>query len=74
MGNANSSDTKRDHDDNNDTESPTIPTKQPSSDGKVYFSYSDVHETVNSLVPRLQKAKFEPNVIIAIGYVHTNGG
>mmetsp|Transcript_25634 Transcript_25634/g.48545 ORF Transcript_25634/g.48545 Transcript_25634/m.48545 type:complete len:222 (-) Transcript_25634:97-762(-) len=40
-------------------------TKQPAADGKVYFSYADVHATVQSLVPRLQA--FQPTVIIAIG-------
>ena len=61
MGNTNSSD---------DKDPAIVPkTKQPAADGKVYFSYADVHETVNSLVPRLQAANFEPTVIIAIGYV-----
>ena len=34
-------------------------------DGKVYFSYADIHETVASLVPQIQD--FNPSVIIAIG-------
>ena len=39
--------------------------KKPAEDGKVYFSYADVHSTVQSLVPRL--ADFKPSVLIAIG-------
>ena len=70
MGNANSSSSEhanKSHVDDKDVK--PLPVKQPAADGKVYFSYADVHDTVNSLVPRLQKAKFEPTVLIAIGYV-----
>jgi uncharacterized protein len=41
-------------------------TKKPAPDGKVYFSYSDIHETITTLVPVLQN-DFQPSVIIAIG-------
>jgi hypothetical protein len=34
-------------------------------DGKVYFSYADIHDTVSTLVPKIQE--FKPSVIIAIG-------
>lgn len=43
----------------------TTKTKKPAEDGKVYFSYADVHSTVQSLVPRL--SAFQPTVLIAIG-------
>ena len=39
--------------------------KKPAPDGKIYYSYADVHSTVTSLVPRLQE--FDPTVLIAIG-------
>jgi hypothetical protein len=39
-------------------------TKSP-LDGKVYFSYADIHNTVSGLVPRIQA--FDPAVIVAIG-------
>ena len=39
-------------------------TKSP-LDGKVYFSYADIHDTVSKLVPKIQE--FNPSVIIAIG-------
>lgn len=39
-------------------------TKAP-IDGKVYFSYADIHHTVTRLVPQIQE--FNPFVIIAIG-------
>lgn len=45
---------------------PTSAQKSPSSDGKVYFSYSDIHESVSNLVPTLVK-EFQPTVMIAIG-------
>ena len=35
------------------------------SDGKVYFSYAQIHETICGLVPDIKK--FNPDVIIAIG-------
>eukprot|EP00592_Proboscia_alata_P000336 CAMPEP_0194375122 /NCGR_PEP_ID=MMETSP0174-20130528/23588_1 /TAXON_ID=216777 /ORGANISM="Proboscia alata, Strain PI-D3" /LENGTH=203 /DNA_ID=CAMNT_0039155111 /DNA_START=20 /DNA_END=631 /DNA_ORIENTATION=- len=34
-------------------------------DGKVYFSYAEIHDTVSMLVPQIQE--FNPSVIIAIG-------
>ena len=40
--------------------------KLPANDGKVYYSYSDIHDSVSKLVPLL-KSEFNPNVIIAIG-------
>jgi len=40
------------------------PTKTP-IDGKVYFSYAEIHDTVSKLVPQIQE--FDPTVIIAIG-------
>lgn len=40
--------------------------KTPAPDGKVYFSYAEVHTTVTSLVPRLQQ-EFQPTVMLAIG-------
>ena len=39
-------------------------TKTP-IEGKVYFSYADIHDTVSKLVPKIQD--FDPSVIIAIG-------
>ena len=36
------------------------------ADGKVYFSYSDVHSSICSLASRI-KSEFKPDVIIAIG-------
>ena len=39
-------------------------TKAP-IEGKVYFSYADIHDTVSKLVPQIQA--FNPSVIIAIG-------
>jgi hypoxanthine phosphoribosyltransferase len=35
------------------------------SDGKVYFSYAQIHRTICSLVPQVKE--FNPDVIIAIG-------
>lgn len=35
------------------------------ADGKVYFSYAQIHETVSGLVDRVKE--FNPDVIIAIG-------
>ena len=35
------------------------------ADGKVYFSYSQIHAAVSSMVPRIRQ--FKPDVIIAIG-------
>ncbi|GMH46586.1 hypothetical protein TrRE_jg2207 [Triparma retinervis] len=40
-------------------------TKANDVDGKIYFSYSDIHQTICSLVPRIKE--FNPTVIIAIG-------
>jgi hypoxanthine phosphoribosyltransferase len=42
------------------------PKKIPADDGKVYFSYSDIHQSVSNLVPRLRD-EFQPTVMIAIG-------
>lgn len=73
MGNANSSSSSsndekpRQQDVDEDETSLTQPVKPPAADGKVYFSYADVHDTVQSLVPRLQEADFVPTVLIAIG-------
>lgn len=39
--------------------------KKPAPDGKVYFSYADVHSTITSLFPQLKE--FNPSVLIAIG-------
>ena len=39
-------------------------TKAP-IEGKVYFSYADIHDTVVGLVPKIKE--FDPAVIIAIG-------
>lgn len=39
--------------------------KKPAPDGKIYYSYADVHYTVTSLYPLLQE--FNPSVLIAIG-------
>lgn len=41
-------------------------TKHAADDGKVYFSYGDIHSTVSKLVPEL-KENFQPDVLIAIG-------
>jgi hypoxanthine phosphoribosyltransferase len=35
------------------------------SDGKMYFSYADIHKTICSLVPGIRE--FKPDVILAIG-------
>lgn len=40
--------------------------KSPADDGKVYYSYADIHDSVSRLVPTLQK-EFQPTVMIAIG-------
>ena len=37
------------------------------SDGKVYFSYAQIHRTICSLVPRIKE--FRPDIILAIGNV-----
>eukprot|EP00978_Attheya_sp_CCMP212_P043205 scaffold277917_cov48-Attheya_sp.AAC.2 len=42
-----------------------LSTKTEAEDGKVYFSYEDIHSAVESMVPSL--AEFKPTVIIAIG-------
>ena len=39
--------------------------KHPAADGKVYFSYADVHNSITSLVPALKA--FEPDLMVAIG-------
>ena len=41
-------------------------TKTQAPDGKVYFSYADVHSSVSRLAPKLQ-SEFQPDVMIAIG-------
>ncbi|KAG7348968.1 phosphoribosyltransferase [Nitzschia inconspicua] len=40
--------------------------KSPAEDGKVYYSYADIHESVSRLVPTLRE-EFQPDVMIAIG-------
>mmetsp|Transcript_5518 Transcript_5518/g.8003 ORF Transcript_5518/g.8003 Transcript_5518/m.8003 type:complete len:219 (+) Transcript_5518:94-750(+) len=40
--------------------------KKPGSDGKVYYSYSDIHNTLSNLAPTLLQ-DFRPDVMIAIG-------
>jgi uncharacterized protein len=45
---------------------PPAPVKSPADDGKVYYSYADIHESMSRLVPTLQK-DFKPDVMIAIG-------
>ena len=40
--------------------------KTPADDGKVYYSYGDIHDSVSRLVPTLQ-TEFAPTVLIAIG-------
>jgi uncharacterized protein len=44
---------------------PEYKAQKSSIEGKVYFSYADIHETVTSLVPQIHE--FNPSVIIAIG-------
>ena len=39
--------------------------RAPAADGKVYFSYADIHRAISSLAPAIQE--FKPHVIIAIG-------
>jgi uncharacterized protein len=39
--------------------------RMAAADGKVYFSYAQIHETVSGLVDRVKE--FNPDVIIAIG-------
>ena len=54
-------------DTNTPTNGGTVKSKKlPADDGKVYYSYSDIHDSVSKLVPTL-KSDFNPNVIIAIG-------
>jgi hypoxanthine phosphoribosyltransferase len=43
-----------------------MPAKSPAEDGKVYYSYADIHDAMSSLVPTLRK-DFQPTVMIAIG-------
>ena len=40
--------------------------KTPAEDGKVYYSYGDIHDSVSRLVPTL-RTEFQPTVMIAIG-------
>jgi len=40
--------------------------KVPADDGKVYFSYADIHDSVSGLVPKIRN-EFKPDVMIAIG-------
>ena len=40
-------------------------TRSAAADGRVYFSYAQIHATVAGLVPRVKE--FNPDVIIAIG-------
>jgi hypoxanthine phosphoribosyltransferase len=40
--------------------------KTPADDGKVYFSYADIHDSISRLVPTLRN-EFQPTVMIAIG-------
>ena len=40
--------------------------KVPFKDGKVYFSYAEIHHTMNKIAPTIKK-EFDPNVIIAVG-------
>jgi hypoxanthine phosphoribosyltransferase len=40
--------------------------KAPADDGKVYFSYANVHESLSNLAPKLA-SEFQPDVMIAIG-------
>jgi hypoxanthine phosphoribosyltransferase len=35
------------------------------SDGRVYFSYAQIHRTICALVPKIKE--FKPDVIVAIG-------
>lgn len=44
---------------------PAYKATKASVDGKVYFSYADIHETMIGLVPRIKR--FDPAVIVAIG-------
>ena len=46
-------------------QNPAYKSTKSSIDGKVYFSYVDIHETMSSLVPQI--LEFNPSVIIAIG-------
>ena len=48
-----------------DSPSPAV-RKAPAADGKVYYSYADIHDAVSRLVPTLQK-EFQPTVMVAIG-------
>lgn len=43
-----------------------MPVKAPAEDGKVYYSYADIHDSISKLVPVLKK-EFQPTVMIAIG-------
>lgn len=43
-----------------------MPLKSPAEDGKVYFSYADIHDSVSNLAPKLRD-EFHPDVMIAIG-------
>ncbi|VEU33655.1 unnamed protein product [Pseudo-nitzschia multistriata] len=44
---------------------PAYKTTKAPIEGKVYFSYADIHDTMSRLVPRIKA--FDPSVIIAIG-------
>lgn len=39
--------------------------RKPHTDGKVYFSYADIQESLLQLVPQIQE--FDPDLILAIG-------
>ena len=39
--------------------------RTPHEDGRIYFSYAQIHNAITSLAPRVKE--FNPDVIIAIG-------
>lgn len=43
----------------------TVAGKKEASDGKVYYSYMDIHKSLAKLAPRIKE--FKPDVILAIG-------
>jgi len=44
---------------------PTVSTRRKAPDGRVYYSYADIHETVSNVVVSVEK--FKPDYIVAIG-------
>ena len=39
--------------------------RKAASDGRIYYSYADIHKTLEKMVPEIKK--FKPDLILAIG-------